>query len=89
MEMAGKSAYTEWVSQPDRYYEQAMAQTLKRNRKMATLTFFDRVPELEAFANVDRGTCVNIGVGYQKMPHIIDWNSIKQSGQKSGLLFPV
>ena len=79
--MAGKSAYTEWVDLPDKYWTLAWEATLKHNRKMATMTFFDRTPQNEEFGNVEIGTCVNLGLGYQKFPHIINWHNIKQGGE--------
>ena len=75
MEKAGQSSYYELVTQNNAYFAKAEKDAQEKSNIISQLTFLNRGPEMNPLGNVDNGISVYNGLNYDKLPHIINFNT--------------
>lgn len=75
MQKAGQSSYYELVTQNNAYFAKAGKDAQEKSNVISQLTFLNRGPEMNPLGNVDNGISVYNGLNYDKLPHIINFNT--------------
>jgi hypothetical protein len=75
MQKAGQSSYYELVTENNAYFSKAEIDAREKANLISQLTFLNRGPEMNPLGNVDNGISVYNGLNYDKLPHIINFNT--------------
>jgi hypothetical protein len=85
MQKAGQSSYYELVTQNNAYFAKAEMDARRKSNFIVQETFLQRGLETNPLENVDNGISVFNGLNYDKLPHILNWNTnnLKDGVKKS------
>ena len=86
MQKAGQSSFYELVTQNNAYYEKAEKDAKEKSNFIAQQTFLQRGLNQNPLENVDNGISIYNGLNYDKLPHILNWNT---SNLKDGVKKPI
>ena len=75
MQKAGQSSYYEIVTAQNAYFEKADVDDRKKSDFIAQQTFLQRGLQKNPLENVDNGISIFNGLNYDKLPHILNWNT--------------
>jgi hypothetical protein len=75
MQKAGQSSYYELVTEKNAYFEKAEADAREKSNFISQQTFLQRGLQENPLENVDNGISIFNGLNYDKLPHILNWNT--------------
>ncbi len=86
MNKAGQSSYYELVTQQNVYFEKADRDAKEKSNFIAQEMFMKRSLEENPLGNVENGISIFNGINYDKLPHILNWNT---NNLKDGVKKPI